>query len=463
VAAAVLIASAQTARGSSLLALALFGACAAWAILSHPRAGVLLLVVLVLTIFPSRLGLVDVGGIRTDPTEALAILLVASALLRKPAWDFPFRGPLLLLVLAFFVGALTAIFAGAAPTAILAPLKTSFFYLFALALAAFFPAERDKQFLADCTIRIAFAASAVVLASTALGLNLFIGRTDEVSTLGLITETTRLRPAVLSLVVVATLLIVARMTTAPATPWMLTQLAVFGALVVLSYTRSILVPLAVAALTLGVIHAGPRIPRRLIRNVLVITSVVAALSAAAGVGALGQTGTVALQRIQSVANPDLLNDGTYLDRESENASAVAALRKNPVFGVGLEQPYGAERVMYLENPPRLVKYQRVFIHNSFYGYWLALGLMGLVALGWLAARTVAVVRRARASMPASAASICLAGGLSTFAFAFAALFQPVVYHRPSILWLGMSLYFAAPAGGLVRSTVAPGSRATATV
>lgn len=455
----VLIASSQVARGSSLLALGLIGACTTWAILSRPRAGVLLLLVLALTIFPSRLGLIDIGGVRTDPTEALALLLVASALLRKPAWDFPLRGPLLLLVLAFFVGALTAIIAGAAPTAILAPLKTSLFYLFPLVLAAYFPSEQDKRTVVDWTIRIAFLASSVVLASTALGLNLFIGRTDEVSTLGLITETTRLRPAVLSLVVVATLLVVARMTTGPTTPLMLTQLAVFGMLVVLSYTRSILVPLTISALALGAIHAGPRIPRRLIRNALVITCVAAALSVAAGIGALGQGGLTALQRIQSVANPELLNDGTYLDRESENASAVAALRKNPVFGVGLDQPYGAERVMYLENPPRLVKYQRVFIHNSFYGYWLQCGLLGLAALLWLGLRVVRLVRRARAVLAARDATVCLAGGLGVFSFAFAALFQTVIYHRPSILWLGLSLYFATPARDLAHRTSARMSRA----
>jgi hypothetical protein len=410
----------------------------------RPRTALLTAVTLGVTVFPPRVFPLDIGGVRTDVVEILLLTLVGLALLARDRVRLPFRGPLLLVVGSFLVGAAIAIHNGADLSGVLGPLKLGFLYLTPFVVAACFPADSGKAALEAWIIRVATVGTVYVLVTTAVGASYNAAESQPVYTLGVANSTPRLRPALLALVVVATLLLVARIANSGGTTVEVLQVALFMVLVLLSYNRSTIVPLVAAVVVTAVLHTGPRRPRRLVWNVLLAGSMLLVLTLAASHGALGEAGRAVVARVESVTNPAHRDDPTYLDREDENTSARRVLATNPVFGVGLAQPYGAARLLYFPHPPRLQTVQRTFIHNTFFGIWLQLGLLGLLAFTWLAACVWRAARWARTSLSPEAAGRCVAGAAGAAAFAFSGVFQPVLLHRPSILAFALCLFFAYP-------------------
>lgn len=431
---------------SYLLPSAVALAVAGGGVLRRPDLATKLVVVLAMTFLPQRILPLDLGGVRTDLVEVLALLLVALAVLTAPRSRLPHAGPLWCVFASFCVGGVIAAHNGATFGDVLGPLKTAALYLFPFVLGACFPSSAQRQRFATWVIRVATGATILVLLTAAAGVTYGAGDSTTVYTLGAAAQAQRLRPALLSLVVVATLLLVSRMAVSGIRPFQTGQLALFLLLVLLSYNRSTLAPLLAAAVAVALLHTGGRRATRLTRNLLLSGTAVLLLGLGASAGALGTSGQAVLDRVASIGNPKAFDDPTYLDRESENESAVRTLRERPVFGVGLEQPYGAARTVYYPTPPRLVTVQRTFIHNSFYGVWLQTGLLGLAAVAWLLVRVLRDAGVGRRLSEPDEAGLRVAGAAGVVALLASGLFQPVLYHRPTILALGLCVYFAWDSG-----------------
>lgn len=105
----------------------------------------------------------------------------------------------------------------------------------------------------------------------------------------------------------------------------------------------------------------------------------------------------------------------------------------------MARPYGARRAVYKPDPPRIVYYDRLFIHNTYFGVWLQLGILGLLGVVLLA---VAIVREAIAAvrtLPPEHSTRNVAAGLAMLVFALAALFQTSLTHRATIVGMSVAL------------------------
>jgi O-antigen ligase len=151
-----------------------------------------------------------------------------------------------------------------------------------------------------------------------------------------------------------------------------------------------------------------------------------------------------VQRVVSTVRPDVLEESSYRDRADENRIALDALRRSPVFGVGLGQPYGARRAVYASAPPRYEYEDRLFIHNGVLGIWLQLGVLGLAGFGWLGLTVLRYVRdAARSHDPARIRQV--SAGVAILAFGLQALLAIAITIRPTIVALSLALTLAAPA------------------
>jgi O-antigen ligase len=430
-------------RGSLLLAAAIAGGLAAVTVLSRPRGALVALLVLGATVLPDRWGAFSVAGVRSDLVELLAFLMMGVWVLGMTTGRFAapgFVGPWVLLLAGAVTGLAVGHLRGAPVGDLLGEGKALAFYLLPLVFTALFATASQQALLERWLLRIATVGSVVVLLAAGTGLELAGGlRTGTVETLGSAVDAQRIRTPLLALLVVGTLVVAARLMTRTGMRADPLRLGLYLTVIALSFNRSTWVPLALAVALLAQLRPGARVPGRGLRVAIAGVVTAVALSVAAGAGALGATGSAAAARVGSTLNPSVLAERSYEDRQRETEVAFSALARSPLVGVGVARPYGARRQVYLDNPPRLVFVDRRFIHNTYLAVWLQLGLLGVLATGWLSVSITREAIRARSELPAALAARHVAAALSLLVFGLAALLQTSFAHRPTILGLSCAL------------------------
>lgn len=396
-------------------------------LLRYTREAALLFVLLTATLLPSRILPLSAGAVRTDAAELLGFALLGAVAFRACLGEgfrrSAFLGPLAAIAGAATFGVLVAVGAGAGRESWLAPYKTYLLYLLPLAFCWLFadPDARDR--LEQWIQRIATWGCVLVLTAAAVGLGVPEGEVREVVTLGAASEALRLRPALLNLVVLATLLLAARTAVLGLRRVDVLRFSLYAALVAASFTRSTWVPLVLCLALLTLLRPGPRVPLRGVRTGLVLTAVSAGLFIAASAGALGATAEAITVRISSIGSDQVLTENSYRDREVESELAWQAISREPVTGVGLGQPYGAVRVTFDEFRNTRVASERRFIHNSYLGVWLGLGAVGVAAFAWLGVSVARAAVRAAREQTSRVGARCVAAGLAMLALGLQASFQ----------------------------------------
>jgi O-antigen ligase len=440
--------------GRMLLPLLVVAGLAALLVLTHTREMCIVWLVLVGSLLPQRLFPLSVGGIRSDAPELLGLALVGAVIARAAMGErfraASFTGPLVAIVAAAGFGSLVASNNGADHTAWLALLKNFLLFLVPLAFCWLFVTPEQRNQLEGWIHRICTVGGLLVLASAATGRGVPAGETPEVVTLGVASEALRLRPALLTLTILATLLLAARTSAVGARRSDVFRFLVYGTVIAVSFTRSTWVPLTLALLLLAVLRPGRRVPLRGLKTMLVVVAVGATAFTLAGNGALGSTPKAITLRIQSIGSDKVLDENSYLDRRTETILARQTLSQHPVLGVGLGQPYGAVRRVYDPVTGRRSLEPRRFIHNSYLGLWLWAGLPGLLALIWLGIRTTTTSIKAAVALPAFDGGRAVAAGLAILALGLQASFQTSLTSRPTMATLACALVFldaARPAQG----------------
>lgn len=414
-----------------------------------PRAVVLLLVVVSATAFAPSLLPLNVFGLSTDLPELLTYATIGSWLVARAIGRLrrnnPLTAPIVLLVGAAAVGAAYGLLNGGERYVVQGQLKAYLTYLVALPLAALFATVRQQRFLERSLMTVATVASVYVLASIATGRRIASGAVDvPVLTLGVVSDVQRVRPALLSVLLLVSLLLIGRICVDGFTLLRVLQAALFSVVWAFSFNRSSWLALFLAALVLVRLRPGDRRPLRGLRAALVVLAIVPAGYFAATSGALGSSGEAIALRAASLVQPNVVQENSFVDRADEVKTARAALADSPIFGVGLGRSYGAKRPVYSPDLNAIVLQDRPFAHNSLLLAYLQLGVLGVAAfvlLGWRVSRTVSTSVHV---LEVRDGARCVAAGSAVLAYFIASLFQTNLVDRASILGVCLSLAMTLP-------------------
>lgn len=205
----------------------------------------------------------------------------------------------------------------------------------------------------------------------------------------------------------------------------------------MSLTRSTWAPLILGAIALPALWSC-RPARTLVLRVLAALLIAVAGVSVASTGALGAQGKTIADRLLSTTNTETTKEGSLKLREEEIDKALAQVEQHPVTGVGFFQPYGVYWKTFDNDLETTTYTPQQFIHQSYLGVWIWLGLPGVAALAYLfwsvvrAGWSVWRTRDADRSTPIA----CL-GGL--FCLALSSSFQTNIIYAPA---------YVAAAGGL---------------
>jgi O-antigen ligase len=435
--------------GTGLSTLAVVALVGQLTVVAFPRLVAAALVVLALTAFKPPLHPMNVAGFSTDVPELLTYALVGAWALTTASGALkrrnPYALPIALLLLAVGVGAAYGLAHHADVYTLKGNVKTYLTYLVALPLAAYFGTIERQRRLEQFLLGVATVASVCVLALVAAGRPVASDAIDvPVITLGAITPAQRVRPSLIALLLLVSLLLLARIAVDGWTPLRLAQTVLFGLVWAFSFNRANWLALAVAALLVVRFRPGVRRPLRGIRVLVAALLVVPPLYAAAAGGALGPSAKALVRRTESVFTAKVQNEDSFQDRASEDRDAVTAIARSPVFGVGIGRLYGARRKVYSARLQRLTYIDRPYAHNSLLYAYLQLGLLGMAALGLLAVRVARTVRDAARRLPVADGARVVAAGAAVLGYGVLSLLQPNLLHRPSILALCLALALAVP-------------------
>ncbi len=385
------------------------------AALLSPLAGVIVVFALAAGVLPiaylPRLPLV--GG--TVAPADLALALMASAVaLRHPrqlAWAFRAVArnawPVLLIVAVAIAAALRArTLPEALPKGILSDLRILLYWLAVPIVAATLVAPRAIERLLLAVLVIGtWLALAIVLSSTT-GVKLFEGgqftelQTAGVAELGIL----RAQPLGMCTVVFSLFLVAAWSASRRLSPLPAAACAAVLLLgLVLNFGRAYWAATVVGLLIVAATTKFRGFGRLAAMLVAICVPGLVALAAIKP-----ELGRAALTRAVSVKD-ELAGGWSARWRELEGRYAVQSLRAQPLLGVGAGVPYRPQ--LSAREPVELRRY----IHNSFLGLWLRLGIAGPLAAGaivftaiLLAAR---VLTRARDPDDRATAGAALAGFL----------------------------------------------------
>jgi hypothetical protein len=344
--------------------------------------------------------------------------------LRRPEMAAPFLVP--------FAGACAGVVVassyGAGRSVWLAAWKSLAMFLLPLAVVALHRTEAQLEALERWVIRIATVGTVLAFASFFTGFNPLTKNTTQVVTLGVSSDANRLRPAVLNLLMLATLLVIAKCVREGMNGRRLATLLLFASLIAMSFTRSTWASLGIAILLFVIGRPGMRVPLRGLRGAVVIFALAAVAFGAAATGALGPSMKAVTARVESVGNPQVLQENSYQDRTNEDSIAWTTLQGHLVQGNGLGRPYGDVVIEHDPITGQSVREPRQFIHNSYLGTWLGLGVLGLLAWAWL---SIAVTRRAfRARRDPTVHGVrSFAAACALFGLGLQAVFQTSLYNR----------------------------------
>jgi O-antigen ligase len=382
------------------------------AVLLRPRPAFFLL--LGLTYVLPRTALISFAGVRSDPGELLAYGLVVAWLVHVVTVRATPRTRYVGAMAGFLVAVAVGVFVGSSHQVssdlLKGQTKAYLLYLLVLPATAFFASRTHKRQLEGWVIWVATAGAAYVLVELALGHDVAPG--GSFNTLGISASAQRLKPAVLELMIVATMLVLARLLTDAATPVRIAQLAVFVTLFAFSFYRSIWIGLMLGAALLVAIAPG---------------------------GALGPSAHEVPRRLASVISPRITQDSSYTDRSTETEQAVKTLRRSPVVGVGIAAPYGAQITTYSDQLKQYVYVDRPWSHNSYLQLYLQLGLLGLAAMTALAGTAVSGMRGQLRAGTYEDGLRAAAAGAALLVLAFKALLNTQLLERPSIIALVVAL------------------------
>lgn len=442
--------SRRYAAGHHSLPILLAAALAGVLLVRFTRLAFVAWLVVVATVFPDRVLSISAGTLRTDLGEILAFAILGAVVVRWALGDRLRRPimviPLSLIVAAGFVGTWVSLSHDYPRSEWLASLKTLLLYFMPLAAVALHRTKADVDALERWVLRICVVGASAELLSAAIG----AGRQNAVTqvvTLGVSTTADRLRPAVLSLVVLGFILLVGRTARSGLTKARAAALVLFILLLSLSFTRSTWVPLAAALLLFAVGRPGPRRPLRGIRTSIALIAVAGSAFMLAAAGDLGTSAHAVTARIDSIGNNQVFQENSYQDRAREDAVAWPVIKSHLVTGIGLGHAYGA---VVQEHDPITGQTElepRRFIHNSYLGVWLGMGILGIIAL---AAFAVAVLRRTLAARgdPSPGGTRAFGAGCALLALGVQATFQTDLYNRSVIATVACAIVFLANSSGV---------------
>ncbi|HET6908584.1 MAG TPA: O-antigen ligase family protein [Mycobacteriales bacterium] len=385
------------------------------------------------TILPSRVVPFSVGGIRSDLPEAVSLAILALVVVRWAMGDAELRrpemaAPFLVLFAGACVGVVVSSSYGDGRSVWLASWKALAMFLLPLAVTALHRTGAQVEALERWVVRIAVVGSVLAFATFFTGFNPLTKSTTQVVTLGVTSDANRLRPAVLNLLMLATLLVIAKCAREGVNWKRLAALLLFASLIAMSFTRSTWVPLIVAIALFVIGRPGRRVPLRALRAAVLIFAIAALAFGAAASGALGPSMKAVTARVESVGNPQVFQENSYQDRANEDTIAWATLQGHLLQGNGLGRPYGDVVIEHDPITGQTVREPRQFIQNSYLGTWLGLGVIGLLAWAWL---SVAITRRAlRARRDPTANGIrSFAAACALLGLGLQAIFQTSLYNR----------------------------------
>jgi O-antigen ligase len=443
------LATQRVIRGGFLVFVLVLAIGLAVLVLERPRVTVALMLVFSAPLAEPMRRLVSIGGVTTDAFEVLAYALILRWAIsrgreeRTPSWRF--AGPVLLLVAGATAGAAYGVFRYADRSLVLGQYKSYLVYLLVLPLTALFATHEQKQRLERWVVRFCVAGSLVVLGAAAVGSSTPSEAPNiPINTFGITTQVNRIRPAMLWLLFLATMVVLGKVFAYGMTRVRAAQLALFLGVWVFSFNRSSWAALVICAGLLALLRPGPRKPGRGLRTLAVGMLLLPVFLSLAASGALGPSIEQVPARIESLVNPQVVNEDAIQDRASEYPFAFRALRQSPVLGVGLGRSYGARRPFYNPRLGVVVYEDRPFSHNSLVFAYLQTGLLGLAALVWLGVAATRSAVRAVRTLPTDVSLRVLVGSTALLGYGIQSISQTSLLHRPGITAAVIAMVLATP-------------------
>jgi O-antigen ligase len=424
--------------GGLAVLLLVLAAALAVLVIERPRLTAAVMLVFSAPLIEPMRRTVSVGGITTDAFEVLAYALIARWAISRgrdaktPSWQF--ASPVLLLVAGGAVGALWGLWHGASRFLVLGQFKSYLVYLLVLPLTALFASEVEKRRLERWVVNFCVVGSLVVLGAAAAGSAAVPTEAPNIpiNTFGVTTQVQRIRPSMLWLLFLATLIVLGKVFAYGLTRTRAAQLALFSGVWVFTFNRSSWGALVVCGGLLALLRPGVRRPGRGLRTVALGTLTLPLLLGVAASGALGPSIKEVPTRLESLVNPAVVQEDAIQDRATEYPFAFRALAESPVLGVGLGRGYGARRPFYNPRLGVVVYEDRPFSHNSLLFAYLQTGLLGMAALAWLGLAAWRAAVRAVQTLPTDVALRILVGSLALLGYGIQSFTQTSLLHRPGI-------------------------------
>ena len=406
-------------------------------VLERPRATVLVMLVFSAPLAAWQRRSLPVGGLTTDVFEVLAYALILRWVIsrgreeRMPSWRF--AAPILLFVAGATIGAVHGYLNYADRALLLGQYKAWLVYLLILPLTALFASQAEKERLERWVVRFCVVGSVVVLGAAATGSSTPSEAPNvPLDTFGVVTQVNRIRPAMLWLLFLATLIVLGKAFTYGVNRTYALQLALFSGVWLFTFNRSSWGALVVCGGLLALLRPGERRPGRGLRATAVAALLLPALWMAAASGSLGPTLEHVPTRLESLVSPETANESAIEDRATEYPAAIQALKDSPILGVGLGRSYGARTPFYSPRLGVVVHEDRPYSHNSLLFAYLQAGLLGMVALVWLGAAAWRGAVRAVRTLPTPVALRVLVGSLALLGYGIQSITQTSLLHRPGI-------------------------------
>ena len=440
---AVWMATTRYDQGNPLPATLLVLAVGGLIILRQPKIAVIGAVAVGATLLPPGAYYRSIGGVSTSLAEVFVYAAVGAWVVHRlmgRAQPQPRVVHLLCLIVLFaIVGAIVALTRGVQVSVVHGLLQTFGWYLFVLPVCAFFASQADKALLERWVLFICTTASVIELSLLALGRTVVSDSNVALVIRGQAESINRVRPSLLELVVLGTVLVVAR---AGQEGWGTTRVIrvlLFGSVLLFSFTRIIWMSTVVALLVVKACRPGHRDFKRIMRGLVLSGVLLPTLYLGATRGLLGEPGRLAVQRAGEVFSPDIVQDSSYTYRTRENHFALQAIERDPLLGAGLGATFGFAVDRYDPRANRVVKVDAYYLHNSYLFAWVALGLGGILALLSFAAAVATYAIRWIPRLPTDDAVRCLAGAGALLGYGISAVWQPQLFHAASILALCLAV------------------------
>jgi len=404
------------------------------------RVAALCLVVLGCVIPDDDAGSVHLGFVTFSSLDLMLYLGLALVLLRhrQSLLKGAFSLPILLLLAAATVGAFVGLKNGADISGV------NQFYRRFLPILGYFVVKqafrgRSRE-LAYWLMTIVGVGSAVMLIGVFTHTRFLQAGTarDYVTTAGVTTSVDRIDGPLLRLITVLLALVLSTELLRMKKAVRFLLIAGFVVLEAYSFTRSSWTPLILVAILVAGVRTGRL--RSMAQQIAVLVALASIALGAANAGLMGEFGHSLYARASSVVNPQTVDDTSFTDRSNEDSEATHTIANNPFFGVGIGNGYGVYDATYVPSSGAVVVVAQMFIHNTYLGIWVWLGLLGIVAMAFLAWRILAVAVSLWRNHGPGAVSP-LAAALGVLCLGIQSSFQTNLFYAPAITSLVVMLAY----------------------